>query len=371
MVRKLLYLNGLAILGVVLFHSAGTGFIAMFSWSHRYLAEGVSAASQIGSLSYYVLRLFEQIAVFSLPAFIFVSGYFVSIQAGRTGNIQWTSIRARIKSLLIPYLFWTLVIIFLGLLESKRYGAGQLIEMLLTGSANPVLYFVPLIIQFYLLAPLFVSAARKNWKVLLVISLLLQILVITSQYPRFLGADPSWSLPLMNLVPKWLFLARIMWFPLGIIIGFHSEAVGKFLTRYWLWLLAGAALLIPLGMIEWEIFFRMSGEAWLPHRETYIDTIYTLLMIFGVLGVQMKRLPFQAPTSTVGAKSYGIYLTHAIFIEYTARIIYVMAPALLAYQIILQPIFILVGLGGPLLMMSIWDKIPISRVRSSYAYIFG
>lgn len=371
MVRKLLYLNGLAILGVVLFHAAGTGFIAMFSWSHRYLAEGVSAASQIGSPSYYGLRFFEQIAVFSLPAFIFVSGYFVSIQAGRSGNIGWPSIRSRIKSLLIPYLIWTLVVIFLGLVEGKRYGAGQLAAMLLTGSTNPVLYFVPLIIQFYLLAPVFVSAARKNWKALLVVTLLLQILVITLQYPRFLGADPSWSMTLENLVPKWLFLGRILWFPLGIIIGFHSEAVGKFLARYSTWLLAGAALLVPLGMIEWEIFFRLSGEAWLPHRETYLDTIYSIVLIFGILGLQNKRLPYLAPTSNVGAKSYGIYLTHAIFIEYTARIIYVVAPALLAYQIVLQPIFILVGLGGPLLLMSFMDKIPISRLRRSYAYIFG
>jgi peptidoglycan/LPS O-acetylase OafA/YrhL len=206
---------------------------------------------------------------------------------------------------------------------------------------------------------------------LLAVTALLQLLIISIQYPHFLGADPSWSVPLENLVPKWLFLGRILWFPLGIIAGFHSEALGKILSRISTWLLAGAALIVPLGMIEWEIFFRLSGEAWLPHRETYLDILYGVLIIFGVLGLQNKRLPYANPTSQVGAKSYGIYLTHAIFIEYTARIVYLVAPALLAYQLILQPLFILVGLGGPLFLMTLMDKIPISRLRQTYVYIFG
>jgi hypothetical protein len=49
MVRKLLYLNGLAIIGVILFHTAGTGFTAMFAWGHRHLPDSVPVMSQVGS----------------------------------------------------------------------------------------------------------------------------------------------------------------------------------------------------------------------------------------------------------------------------------------------------------------------------------
>lgn len=372
MVRKLLYLNGVAILGVILFHSAGTGFLAMFAWSHQYLPSTIPATSQVGSFSYYLLRFFEQIAVFAVPAFLFVSGYFVSVQAGRSGNIRWPAIFGRIRSLLIPYLIWSIVVIALHTLEDILKGAplqlNRLPQMLLTGSTNEVLYFVPLLIQFYLLAPLFVWAARRNWKALLVIVTILQLLVQASQYPYFLGIETSWAQILNELIPKWFFLARIFWFPLGIITGFHADAVGRWLDQKKGWLLGLAIFLIPICILEWELMYRISGYDFLPHRETFLDSIYTLALIFGLLGLQIKKMPYFSQTSYLGAKSYGIYLTHAIFIEYFARIIYSVAPGLLGYQLILQPLLILIGLGGPLLLMLVVDKLP---VRRAYGYLYG
>ncbi len=369
MVRRLLYLNGIAIIAVVLFHSAGEGFVAMFSWSHRYLPEAVPAASQIGTLPYYALRILEQISSFALPFFLFVSGFFVAVQAGRSGNMRWNAIRSRIKNLLIPYLFWSVIVIILAMVGGKRYGPGELLGMFLTGQTNEVLYFVPLLIQFYLLAPLFVRLARWNWKVLLVVTALIQAAVIALPYPIYFGIDTAWSQQLATLVPKWLFIARIFWFPLGILAGFHSEALLNRLQKMRFGLLAGAVVLIPLALIQWEIFFRQSGLAWLPQRETFTDTLYTILLLFGLLGLENKMLPSFSRISEIGLKSYGIYLTHAIFIEFTARLIYRFVPQLLGYQILLQPIFILVGLGGPLLIMYIFDHLP--TVRKSYVYIFG
>ncbi len=53
MLRRLLYLNGITIASVVLFHSVGMGFVAMFAWGHRYLPAGVSPYTQVGSPSYF------------------------------------------------------------------------------------------------------------------------------------------------------------------------------------------------------------------------------------------------------------------------------------------------------------------------------
>jgi peptidoglycan/LPS O-acetylase OafA/YrhL len=368
MVRRLLYLNGLAILGVVLFHSAGMGFVAMFSWAHRYLPPTVSSASQIGSPAYYALRLIEQVSMFSLPAFLFVSGYFISVQAGRTGNIRWSAIWSRIRTLLIPFLLWSLVTITLVVLEGKRYGPLEFIWVWLTGQANEVLYFVPLLIQFYLLAPFFVRAIRWNWKVVLPILALIQILVLILPYPRSLGIDTAWSNQLMYLIPKWIFISRIFWFPLGIAVGFHISKVGEWLSKYHLWLLGSALILIPIGMIEWEYLFHTSGIDWLSTRETVIDGLYALMAIFGVLGLENNRLVGMQIMSDMGAKSYGIYLIHAIAITYIAKLIYHFAPALLGYQIILQPVFVIAGLGIPLLMMYIVEHLPIRRF---YVYLFG
>jgi probable poly-beta-1,6-N-acetyl-D-glucosamine export protein len=368
MVRKLLYLNGLAIIGVILFHTAGTGFTAMFAWSHRHLPDSVPVMSQIGSLSYYGLRFFEQLAVFSIPAFLFVSGFFVAVTTGRRETIDGKSVLARSRSLVIPYLIWTTITLALLMLEGRRYGIADFIRIYLTGSANPVLYFVPLLVQFYLLSPIMVRMARRNWKAFLLLAGLLQIAVQALSYPLFLGLDVSNAAQLPAFVPKWLFLSRIFWFPLGIVAGFHTEGLKAWLDRNRTWLFASILIMLPLGMLEWELYYRLSGLQWLEHRETYLDSLFSLAAVFSVLALDTKRLPRLSTISTLGANSFGIYLVHALVIEYTARILYHIAPAILGYQIILQPLLIIVGLGIPILMMSIADRHPIRR---GYAYLFG
>lgn len=82
MIRRLVYLSGLAILGVVLFHTAGMGFVAMFAWAPRYASPG--GAQTAGAVAYYFLRSLEQAAVVGVPAFLCVSGFFVAIATGRT-----------------------------------------------------------------------------------------------------------------------------------------------------------------------------------------------------------------------------------------------------------------------------------------------
>jgi hypothetical protein len=90
MIRRLLYLNGLAILAVILFHTSGMGFIAMFAWTHRYLPVTVPNYDLFGSSAYYGLRVVEGIVVFSIPAFLFISGFFIAFATGRTkSKVSW------------------------------------------------------------------------------------------------------------------------------------------------------------------------------------------------------------------------------------------------------------------------------------------
>ncbi|HIP73435.1 MAG TPA: hypothetical protein EYH05_18815, partial [Anaerolineae bacterium] len=98
-------LNGIAILFVIFFHAAGWGFTAMFAWTPRYLPVSAPVYDQVGSLSYYWLRLVEQIVVVAIPAFLFVSGYFMAFSAGRRDNVTWKQIGGRVKMLLFPYIF--------------------------------------------------------------------------------------------------------------------------------------------------------------------------------------------------------------------------------------------------------------------------
>jgi len=369
MIKRLLYMIGLAVLGVILFHSAGTGLMGMFFWGHRYLPPSVNPMDQVGSPGYYFLRLIEQIVVVGIPVFLFVSGYFITISTGRNqATLSWKIVTARIKNLLVPYMIWSVVVLLLLLLQGQRYSLPQLLIFLLTGSTSPVLYFVPLLIQFYLLAPFLVPLARNHWKLLLLITGLLQLLVQLVQYPMFLGMDIPLADQFVRMVPKWFFLARIFWFTLGMVVGFHAEAFRIKVEQIRYALLAITLLLIPLGILEWEYYFRQSGLEWLDHRETILDSLYAIGVILTFLGFSKAKLPATKFIGNLGGHSYGIFLTHAIFIEYTAKIIYRFLPQVLGNQLILQPILIVVGLAGPLILMGLVSKLPYPKL---YTYLFG
>lgn len=369
MVKRLLYLSGLGVICVILFHTAGTGFTSMFFWAHRYLPPSINPMDQVGDAQYYFLRLIEQIAVVAIPIFLFVSGYFIAISTKRSDpTIGWPVIYGRIKKLIIPYLIWSGVVMILNYIQGDIPTLQKFVVHILTGSTSPVLYFVPLLIQFYLLSPFLVPLARKKWGWLLGITALVQLFVQLMQYPVFLGWDAPYAVPLIKLIPKWFFLARIFWFPLGVVVGFHLNEFKTIVERYRYPLLAGTVLVIPLAIIEWEFFFHQSGLEWLDHRETILDSMYSIGTILTILGFSQVNFPGESAIGKLGARSFGIYLTHAIVIEYTARALYHFQPQLLGNQWLLQPFLFVVGLGLPLLLMAVVARLP---VRNLYTTLFG
>ncbi len=369
MARRLLYLNGLAIIAVVLFHAAGMGFVAMFHWSHRYAGGAMIPEMWVGTPTYYTLRLIEQLIVFAIPTFLFVSGYSVAVAAGRSQEtVSWKLVLNRIRVLVIPYLVWSAVVIALRVLESRRVTPAELFSWIFTGSSNEVFYFVPLLIQFYLLSPWLVRWARYNWKGLLLVTGLLQVGVQLLAYPELMGWQSPVVQSLSSIVPKWFFLARIFWFPLGIICGLYPTQFRQILFRYAAHLISITVFFILLGVLEWEAYYRLAGQNWLSHRETLLDNLYTLALLFSLLAVDAQSLPWVTRISNLGVRSYGIYLTHSLFIVYLSRFIYKFFPDLLGYPLLLQPALIGAGLLIPLAMMAFIDR---SRLRRLYNYLYG
>jgi membrane-bound acyltransferase YfiQ involved in biofilm formation len=368
MFKRLLFLNGLATFGLILFHSAGWGFVAMFFWRERYLPLVGGNADQPGGVAYYVLRLMEQLPVATIPAFLFVSGVFVAFTARQQGAVQWPVVRGRLQTLLVPYLVWSAVLLILPMAEGNVVSPAQIPMILLTGTANPAYYYVPLLVQFYLLSFWLVPLARKRPVLLLVGAAVVQLVVQLAYYLGYFGIEPP-LLMAIGTTPKWFFATRIFWFSLGIVAGFNLKVLEGWLPRFRWWLAGATLLLIPAGMLEWEWLVGLSGEYWLAHRETFIDTLYSLLVILAVLAFFKQSSRVDGPIEELGLKSYGIYLIHSPVMGYTARAVYHLAPALLASQLALQPLLIVAGLGVPLAAMAIANRLP--RVQRYYKYGFG
>jgi len=174
--KRLLILNGIAIIAVVANHASHIGFVAMFWWTDQYLPVTVPNYDQMGSFSYYMLVAQQKLALFSVPSFLFVSGVFIAYAVrGSQSRLSWTMIKKRVTNLIPPYLIWTLVFILTEIVVlGKEYTLGEIGLNIITISHSPF-FFVPLLIVFFLLSPPLAYLAKFHWKLLLMIAILVQL----------------------------------------------------------------------------------------------------------------------------------------------------------------------------------------------------
>jgi hypothetical protein len=98
--------------------------------------------------------------------------------AGRTESAGWQLIRSRVVYLLVPYLVWSLLVFAADFAQGQRLSLAAYGRLLLTGRTTPAYYFIPLLIQLYLLSPLIVRAAKRNARALLLVTLLVVQLAV-------------------------------------------------------------------------------------------------------------------------------------------------------------------------------------------------
>jgi hypothetical protein len=101
---------------VILYHASAWGFIAMFFWTDRYRPVTVPNFDMLGGATYFSLRAIEQLIIYGIPTFMFVSGFFIAISTGRSQKaVPWRLVYERIKNLAIPFVLWSLIILGLNL----------------------------------------------------------------------------------------------------------------------------------------------------------------------------------------------------------------------------------------------------------------
>jgi fucose 4-O-acetylase-like acetyltransferase len=360
---------GLAVICVVLNHASGWGFVSMFWWTDRYMPVSVPNFDQLGSLSYYALRAVEQFIIFAIPSFLFVSGFFLAFATGRNRiTVGKDVIFTRVKNLLIPYLIWSCVLLGLEVILGRNLTLGEFIRILLTGQATEAYYFIPVLIQLYLISFLLIPLARNYWKPVLLLTGFFQLFILLVRYMMILDLDVPALEPFYFLTNSWLFTSFLFWFALGVVFGFHNSVIKPWLIQLRWFILAALIAMFFLGIFEWEALLQSSGKVWIAPQETLIDQIYAGLFLIAFLGFEQATLPGMKAISQIGTKSFGVYLVHSLALIYVSKLIYHFIPGLLGVQWLFQPILFAAGLGLPLLLMEITARSP---VRRYYSILFG
>jgi membrane-bound acyltransferase YfiQ involved in biofilm formation len=359
---------------VVVSHAAGWGQIAMINWADRYRPVTVPNFDQVGSLPYNFIVFVRQLLVFAVPAFLFCSGFFVAYAArGGRATYSWKMARTRIVDLLIPYLLWSLLWLVLDAFQHKVFTPLEYVALLVLGKADGGSYFfVPLLCQFYLMSPILVPIARARPRQLLLAAVFIQAATFGLQYLKVFS-EPVAELPLVSWVGlinyQAAFFSWTIYFTLGLVFGFYGERIRQRLVK-WKWHLVCLMIVAATAsMFEAESIYWTTG-----HDDRYVpftisSILYSIAIVLVYIVFDEIRIPASAIVQQIGSKSYGVYLVHLPMIEYTARVIRQLAPWLLAYQVtVFAPLMLAVGLGGPLLLMTLTRKSP---ARRWYRYVFG
>ena len=367
MIRRLFLLNGLSIFAVVCNHAGYLGFLAMFWWIDLYRpVVSVPNFDQIGSLSYYVLLVIRQLAVFCVPAFLFTTGFFIAYTArGNQSQLTWKVILRRLVFLLIPYLLWSLVWFAFDFSRGTVYPPIEYIKRLILGEANDTYFYVIALSLLYLLSPLLVPLVKNKWKWALIGSSGLLIFSLGLKYENTFGM--SITSPLHFLYSNWFVTLWLLYFVLGVIVSFFQREFTSFILKFKWVLLATTVITALLSLIEADRGFRLLKQDWFG-PSTITSSFYVISFILCFLAFQEVKIPLSNFFNLLGHNIYGIYLTHWIVMEVTAWFLLNTAPKVLASEFILQSILILLGVGLPLIFISMMAKTP---ARRFYRFVFG
>ena len=367
--RQILLLRGLAILAVVANHATGWAFVAMFWWTHRYAAAPVPDYGQMGSPTYWSLMAINQVSLFSVPAFLMISGLSAgySIGSGPLAS-DWRLVRSRLGFLLGPYLLWSLILIGIDAVLGVVLSPAEYVRRLLEGRVTEAYYFVPLLAQFYLLSPLVVRGARSSPWMLLGAATAIQMTVVLFPYVAVALSQPD-AMRRAADIPGWLCLRWPLYYAIGAVVGTHPGRALRALGRYRTALLVFAAVLAALMLAESQVLWRATAHwDWAHGSYRVTSTLYALGFLLSALTWRVTPSSLTETVERAGAMSYGIYLMHPKVLELGARAIYHVAPELLARQIAFALLLFAIPLSGCWLAMALVAR---SRARRVYHYVFG
>ena len=356
--KRLLWLNGIAIIAVAMHHAAAFSLQAMFEWTDRYMTVSVPNYDQLGSAAYYVLMLMRLLLSFAGAAFFFISGYFVGTMArGPNATISWSMVFSRIKLLLVPLVIWTVV----------RYVLLRQVPRSFDDILRPY-HWIPLLMQFYLISPFLVRIARRNWKLLLIIAAAIGWLGSGMEYLASFGWRPADQL--QTMIPNWIVPWNLpFWFPFGVVVGIHYAQFRPWLQRNRYYLLTATVIMSVLVVAEYALVDGLTGPEWLgPGFGGFTKFPFSLFFILSFLAFEKSRMPWPDQIADIGTKSLGIYLGNIPCVYVAAVFMYRFTPWLLGYQLIYFLILVAVGLGVPLLLM---EAVRRSPVRPRYRLLFG
>lgn len=248
-----------------------------------------------GSFPHIVMLLINRSFKFTTPIFIFLSGV-TSFYSYRKKEFKYFPfIIKRLEKVLIAYFIWCIIYyetyIRLGYFMRD---INFFIENVKLGTMSYHLYFVIIIVQMYIVGPIFYKLLKNSDKKILILIVAAIITVLSAEYIRFENSDR-------------LFLKYMFFYMLGIYVTLEYD-------KYILWIEKNKVY-ISVGFVIISAIYTLVSFYDLKII-TYIWFIFSIFAVFFIyyVGLIMKRSlsKIYSFIKLFGQSSYYIYLMHPL-----------------------------------------------------------
>jgi peptidoglycan/LPS O-acetylase OafA/YrhL len=270
------------------------------------------AATNEVAMGFIMLLHFTREGFFAITGFVLV---WSSLGKAVRARSFW---RRRVPYVLVPYLAWSLIYYWLGMVTGSHYPWSwpTLGHDLLYGTAEYHLYFLMVTLQIYLVFPFLVrlirSTARHALPVLAVVLVVNLAWLGILQYGGFHG---------------WLFSNAYELFPTytiyvlaGAYAALHWDRVKAVLagTRRRLIGVAGAALVLALGAYGAQLGWMSPTAASAVTQPATLASCVALVLLLCLLAQRWVAAGMPGGHAvTLGSEiSFGVYLAHPLFLQF-------------------------------------------------------
>ncbi len=287
--------RGVAIIAVVAIH-AGTGF----SWPTT------------GGWNLFFIVTYRQLLNFAVPAFIFISGYWMAKKPIRSLKDYRLFLMGRFSRILIPYFFWSLILLGYEAIKTHDIDVQQIIFKLLTGRATTAYFFIIVISQLYVITPLLQYINRKRCGLILV--LILNAISLLSAYISRLYFN--YWIPFFPAFYSW-----IIFYEIGLLIGNRDNKIFIPKNMHIFILPAILVCLLISGLEASVLLSKYDDRHFAVASMKYSSFLYSVCVILGFLLAREHFNHWPKFLVTLGSCSFGIYLIHMIVLTGVVNIV--------------------------------------------------
>jgi peptidoglycan/LPS O-acetylase OafA/YrhL len=366
--RKLLILNFIAIVGTVFHHSVHWLLTDVLFWWPEKFGIILDLETTMGKLGFALFRALDAIAIVAVPIFVFITGYTVTkvISNQTTLKKNYSIVLGRLKHIIIPYLIWSVILIGFRFWRGESFSLEQIWIMLFRGRAAQEYYYIPILVQMYLLAPVLVRLTRKYMWLSLVVIVTINLIARTPFYLfQLTDATRVWWLAIFI---DWQAPTYLIWFVCGLIFGFHMNIIYAWIIGHRKLLYGLTLIFLLLVTIEVSWFANLVGKPWVYSNMLLSSQIFGVLLTASLISLDLSKLPYQKTLLRFGVQSFGIYLMHSMILMVSAKTIFHVLPSLLRQPVLFQVVLVILGVSVPLIVMKLVDLTPIKRYS---ALLFG